>query len=103
MTDRSSGTPSGAPCPGASALFVGPLNSQAVMGLPWRRVRDHARELGIPLVPFGKALLVPASALLEALRARQAATPPVGDPEASNDTLDPAESIRRRLGVQRIA
>jgi len=55
------------------------------------------------LVPFGKALLVPASALLEALRARQAATPPVGDPEASNDTLDPAESIRRRLGVQRIA
>jgi len=78
-------------------LYIGPANCEAVVGLPWRRVRDHARELGLPLVQLGKTRLVPADALA-ALRARVVASESAGPLEH----VDAAEQIRRRLGVKRV-
>ena len=97
MSERTS-APSGAAR--AAAVYLGPLNSEAVMGIPWRRVRDHARELGVPMVRVGKALLVPADLLIGALRARAETKVPVADSVAL-DPVDPATAIRERLGVVR--
>jgi hypothetical protein len=83
-------------------VYLGPRNSEAVMGLPWRRVRDHARELGVPVVRVGKALLVPLDALVDALRGRTQASPSAPD-AAEALPLDPAEIIRQRLGVRRVS
>jgi len=86
----------------AAAIYLGPLNAEAVTGLPWRRVRDHARELGVPMVRLGKALLVPADALVAALgeRMAHADSPTVAASEAP--PLDPAAAVRERLGVRRV-
>jgi hypothetical protein len=90
--------------PGAArvaAIYLGPHNAEAVIGLPWRRVRDHARELGVPMVRVGKALLVPADLFAAAAQARGTTAPAPAD--AAQTELDPATAIRERLGVRRLA
>lgn len=88
--------------PPAAALYVGPMNCEAVVGLPWRRVRDHARELGVPVVHFGKALLVPVDLLVEALRSLSASPTSSTEQQPAANATDPAASIRERLGVRRV-
>lgn len=52
------------------ALTVGPANCEAVTGLPWRHVRDHAEELGLEFVSVGAKRVLLADRLLAALEKR---------------------------------
>lgn len=78
-------------------VLLGPRNCEAATGLPWRHVRDHARELGIDLVRVGRKLAVPASAFLRALQV-------ANDSVAEQQTpTDPAAALRERLGLHLVA
>ncbi|HVY26939.1 MAG TPA: hypothetical protein VHB79_10315 [Polyangiaceae bacterium] len=82
------------------ALLLGPRNCEAVCGLPWRHVRDNARQLGVPVLLVGRKAAVPAAKFLEALERQQ------NTAQANTDapvTVDPAEQVRallRRAGGQ---
>lgn len=74
------------------ALFVGPANCVQLTGLPWRHVRDHYRHLAISV---GRKLVLPADALLGAIK-----QPAANDPDAG-EISDPAAIVRAQLGVRR--
>jgi hypothetical protein len=79
-------------------LVVGPKNSEAATGWPWRWVRDTARALGVPIIGHGRKLGVRADQFLAALeRLDQADVTPGGTIELT----DPAEAVRRALGKRR--
>jgi len=81
-----------APSPIKAAIVIGPANCEAATGWPWRWVRDHARELGVPLLGAGRKCGVRADLLVAALE-RQPAVP---DNEAATPA-DPAEVVRQLL------
>lgn len=85
--------------PLVAPLLLGPANALAVVGAPWRWVRDTARELGVPTIGAGKKRFVPAAAFVAALEA--AGKTQCVDDAAEPETLDPAEAVRRALGRQR--
>ena len=83
----------------AAPLFIGRDNAQAVIGRPWRWVRDAASALGVPMVRHGRATLIPAQALTEALLA--AGNPqlaPAGEPPPTPSTAD---DVLAALGKRR--
>lgn len=79
-------------------LLIGPGNALAAVGAPWRWVRDTARELGVRFVGAGKKRFVPAAEFLAALE-RGGRT--VEDLETLAVASDPAEAVRRALGLTR--
>lgn len=78
-------------------LLLGPKNCEAATGLPWRFVRDHARQLGIEPIRVGKKLCVPVAAFLGALR------PANGDYADEQVPADAAAQLRERLGLRLVA
>lgn len=54
----------------ASPLFISDRNAEALIGRPWRWVRDTARSLGVPVLQGGR--LVDAPAFERAIRERSA-------------------------------
>lgn len=79
------------------ATYLGPANATALTGLPWRRVRDIAIQLGVRRVRCGRAQLVPLDEFRRALERARAAE------EACGSEPDPAETVRSALGVRRRA
>jgi hypothetical protein len=77
-------------------LLLGPKNCEQMTGLPWRHVRDHARELGVEPVRVGRKLVVPAARFLEALESSNATSTLHSD----DAPTDPAEALRARLGLR---
>jgi hypothetical protein len=71
----------------ARPLLVSSRTSMAVLGLPWPHALRHARELGIEPFRVGRKLVLDAERLLEALRSAQ------------SETEDPAERVRRLIGI----
>lgn len=71
-----------------SAILVGPKNSEAVLGVPWRRARDAGRRAGLTPVRIGKAGCYRVAELLAALEAEAA-------PETNED---PRSAVLRALG-----
>lgn len=47
--------------------LVGPRNAELAVGLPWRRVREHARRLGLRPVRIGRAHCYRLAELLDTL------------------------------------
>lgn len=82
---------------GVVPLLLGPKNCELMTGLPWRFVRDHARELGIAPLKVGKKLCVPADAFMRAL---QGVTVVESD---AVELADPAAALRARLGLHLVA
>lgn len=82
-------------------LLLGPANCEAAVGLPWRFVRDHAPELGVPIIGTGRKRCVRADLFIEALErsGTRADLPSVA--KAEPEPLDAAEVIRRAIGVGR--
>jgi hypothetical protein len=78
-------------------LFIGPRNAETVIGAPYRWVRDTAARLGVRSVRQGRKSLIPAEAFRAALEAEVVALSTTA-PTAT----DPAEAIRRSLGMRRI-
>lgn len=76
-------------------LLVGPANCEAMTGMPWRHIRDHAEELGLTFVSVGNKRAIVAADLLVALAGRASR-------EAAPAEVDELEAMRRRLGKQRI-
>jgi hypothetical protein len=73
-------------------ILIGPANAEAVTGTPWRHVRDHARELGVPLLKAGRKYVVRADAYVAALEREQNAVP-----VDITTPADPAEQVRELL------
>lgn len=71
------------------SLFIGIRNSEQVTGLPWRHVRDHYRHLAVRV---GRKLVIPADALVAAIRGDQVQP---GQPAAPADA---AATVRAMLG-----
>jgi hypothetical protein len=88
------GTPTGGRGGDLSAatrpVCIGPANCEAVTGMPWRHVRDHAAGLGLRLVEVGSKRVILAEELLAALRGNAPSPADVAD-------LD-LERARREIG-----
>lgn len=76
------------------ATYLGPANATALTGLPWRRVRDIAIQLGVRRVRCGRAQLVPLDEFRRALERARAV-------EDAGSEADPAATVRASLGVRR--
>jgi hypothetical protein len=83
--------------PQVAPLFVTAKNSLAVIGQDWQWVLRAATELNVPVVRHGKKLLVPAAKFASALEAAGTTD------RVSEIEIDPAEQIRRALGVKKVA
>jgi hypothetical protein len=64
-----------------STIFLGPRNCIELIGLPWRRTREMAVRMGVPLVRAGRTLLVPYEPFRRALDRAGA----VEEPETPDD------------------
>lgn len=78
-------------------LLVGPANALAATGLPWRWLRDFWAARGRSFVGAGYKRAIPAAALLDELAA--SGVDPAGPPLADAAPADPAEVVRRALGL----
>lgn len=78
----------------ATPLLIGPANAAAVVGAPWRWVRDTARALGVRFVGHGRKAFVPAAEFFAALER-------TGADQVDAPELDPAEAVRTALGRSR--
>lgn len=76
------------------ALFITRKNALAVIGQEWTWCLRAATDLGVPVVKFGKKKLISAAKFVVALERGGAHTQ---EPE-----IDPAEQIRRALGVKKV-
>lgn len=81
-------------------LLLGPANCESAVGLPWRFVRDHAPELGVPIIGTGRKRCVRADLFIEALERSGAGDLP-SLAKAEPEPLDAAEAVRRAIGVTR--
>ncbi len=82
-------------------LLLGPANCESAVGLPWRFVRDHAPELGVPIIGTGRKRCVRADLFIEALERSGAGGDLPSVAKAEPEPLDPAEAVRRAIGVSR--
>jgi hypothetical protein len=85
---------------GILPIVIGPANCLAATGWPWRWIRDTAPRLGVPLLVVGRKQGVRADLLLAALERAGATATSAEQPMAH---ADPAEAIRRSLGLRRVA
>lgn len=53
-------------------VTIGPANCEAVTGMSWRHVRDHADELGLEFIEVGAKRVILADRFLAALQRRAA-------------------------------
>ncbi len=74
-----------------SPLTIGPANCEAMLGVNWRWLRDHAEELGLTMLRVAGKPFVEASAALEAIKLH-------GAPLAHSAPLTDLEAMRARLG-----
>lgn len=75
------------------ATYIGPANSELVVGFNWRRTRELAVRLGVRRVRAGKSLLIPLAEFRAALEAANECPAPGDD----------AESVREALRQRRAA
>jgi hypothetical protein len=80
-------------------LIVGPANARAATGWPWRWCRDFWESRGRSFVGQGRKRGIPAAELLAELSRTDAAALSV----APAPPADPAERVRRELGLSRRA
>lgn len=80
----------------AAPVLVGPSNAEAVVGVPWRRVREAAARAGLRPIRVGVAGCFRVSELLAALECEPA---PLRSSEP--EPADPAEQVRKALGKKR--
>ena len=73
-------------------VLIGAANAESATGMSWRHLRDHAQELGVPIVAIGRRRAVRTADLLAALAAR--------DPVQPTEPEDPTEAMRRRIGLR---
>ena len=73
-------------------ITIGPKNAEAMTGLSWRWIRDHADELGVEIIAIDGKRFILADRLLVALKSRSKATP-----AATVDDLDELAAMRRRI------
>ena len=84
-----------------SVIAIGPKNCVATLGIPWRRAKEFAAARGLePMGRIGRAKLYDAQELMAAAReaVRTEAEPSTA---LASTPADPAEEIRRRLGLRR--
>lgn len=80
-------------------LILGPKNTEAAVGFPYRWVRDTATALGLPFVGHGKKRGVRADIFLEALERGVVKVPaPESEQAASVEVTDAAAHVRAMLG-----
>jgi hypothetical protein len=75
-------------------LLIVPRNCESTTGLPWRRVVRFGDAHGLRKHRIGRSYAFLADDLLAALRAEDA-------PANEADPVDPAEAVRRKLGLRR--
>jgi hypothetical protein len=51
-------------------VLIGPKNAEAMAGVSWRWIRDHAADLGVEVIHVGGKSFVGADALLDAVARR---------------------------------
>jgi hypothetical protein len=82
----------------AAPVLVGPSNAEAVVGVPWRRVREAAARAGLRPVRVGVAGCFRVAELVAALECESA---PLQSSEP--EPTDAAEQVRKALGKKRRA
>lgn len=83
-------------------VLLGPKNTEAATGLPYRWVRDNAARLGVPFIGAGRKRAVRADLFIAALEREQLVTVTSSTGERPQ-SVDPAEQVRqllRRAGGQ---
>lgn len=80
-------------------LAIGPANCEAMLGVSWRWLRDHAAELELTIMRVDGKSFVDAAAALDAIRRH-------GQIQLTEEPLDAAPgdelaALRARLGKRR--
>lgn len=86
-------------------LAIGPANCEAMLGVSWRWLRDHAAELGLTVLRVDGKPFVDAAAAIDAIRRHGKAPPPPADEgEKMSDPPSPGDelaALRAKLGKRR--
>lgn len=81
-------------------LLITAANCEAVTGLRWRVVRNHAKQLGVPVYSVGKKLAIPVEKLMAALDAASLVEPAEVDIESLSEDAQ-IVYMAAKLGLRR--
>lgn len=86
-------------------LAITPRNSELLLGVPWRWLKDHAQSLGLTIYRVDTKPFIDGPEAMRAVRKHGAvvAPEPAGDEPSTADAppLDEREAMRQRLGKRR--
>ncbi len=82
-------------------VLLGPANSEAATGFPYRWVRDTAARLGVPFVGAFRKRAVRADLFVAALEKNSIVDDELQDEKPAIVSADPAAAVRAMLGVRR--
>lgn len=77
-------------------LAIGPVNCEAMLGVSWRWLRDHAPSLGLTIYRVGSKSFIDARAAYEAIRKHGKPEPPAVEPEPED-----VDAVLARWGKRR--
>jgi hypothetical protein len=83
----------------ARPLLLGPKNTEAMAGVSWRWLKDHAPALGLTILRVDSKPFVVADDALAAIRRHGVAEVPANDDECDSEPT--IADLRARLGLQK--
>lgn len=82
-------------------LTIGPANCEAVLGVSWRWLRDHAKGLELTILRVNGKPFVEAAAALEAIRRHGVKPQSEEPPQDTAPEADELSGLCKRLGLRR--